>query len=166
MFYRAILIPVLHIAIPVVRSSYSDVFYSQLAREAISVVESRRVGEVPITSTFYIYSFFQLRLVVLSFFHAQGLGFWFLVLLRTYPRVLTPTNLMKMTVTIGSRLDVLKMDRPSAPYSPRMVNVASFDRSSGYLNYDGGWAMPLKVFVAWLPASLPRVVSDSRKICR
>jgi sarcosine oxidase / L-pipecolate oxidase len=43
-------------------------------------------------------------------------------------------------VAIGSRLHVLKDGEAIRSSFPKGVNVASFEGSFGYLNFDGGWA--------------------------
>ena len=43
-------------------------------------------------------------------------------------------------IAIGSKLSVLKDQQAICSVFPQGVKVASFEKSFGYLNYDGGWA--------------------------
>ena len=50
------------------------------------------------------------------------------------------TKYYENDVVIGSRLHALKDGEAIRSVFPKGVNVASFEKSSGYLNLDGGWA--------------------------
>jgi sarcosine oxidase/L-pipecolate oxidase len=101
----------------IVRSSYSDSFYSRLAQEAI---QSWKAGEWGGT-------YHESGVLVIGSSSDTSNGAY-------------ANKFYENDLAIGSRLAVLKDGEAIRSAFPQGVNVASFEGSSGYLNYDGGWA--------------------------
>jgi sarcosine oxidase / L-pipecolate oxidase len=125
--------------IPVVRSSYSDIFYSQLAREAIQSWKAEEWESAYHEYVLYI-SVLSIAISSAQFLSCARSGVLVLGSSSDISKSAYTDQSYENDVAIGSRLDVLKDGQAIRAVFPKDVNVASFDRSSGYLNHDGGWA--------------------------
>ncbi|THH33067.1 hypothetical protein EUX98_g1151 [Antrodiella citrinella] len=98
----------------VVRSSYSDVFYTQLARDAIA--EWKNEAE-------WGYCYHECGVVVLGQSKASYAN-------KAY------TN----DVSLGARISTLSTPSAVRSVFPSTVSTGSFEDLTGYVNHDGGWA--------------------------
>ncbi|KAJ3519778.1 hypothetical protein NM688_g9253 [Phlebia brevispora] len=100
----------------VVRSSYSDIFYSRLAKEAIQLWKDREVwGDT---------------------YHESGV---FVVHESTGSETYTDQSHTN-DLAIGSRVVELKTPSDIRAIFPASAKTSSFEGVYGYLNRDGGWA--------------------------
>ncbi|PSR73762.1 hypothetical protein PHLCEN_2v10406 [Hermanssonia centrifuga] len=99
----------------IVRSSYSDIFYSQLAREAIHLWKDESVwGDT---------------------YHESGV----LVLRKSGNEAYTDQSYHN-DIALGAHLEDLTTPDAIRATFPADIKTPSFEGSSGYLNHDGGWA--------------------------
>ncbi|KIM81419.1 hypothetical protein PILCRDRAFT_8774 [Piloderma croceum F 1598] len=101
----------------VVRSSYSDNFYARLAQEAIQSWKTKEWGN----------TYQESGVLVLGSSSDASKGAY-------------TNSSYENDIAIGSRVNVLKDGDAIRSVFPKGVKVASFQDSSGYLNFDGGWA--------------------------
>lgn len=100
--------------LPVVRSSYADVFYAQLARDAIAAWKDKNEWE--------------------DTYHESGV----LVVIEGTGSYTDQAYMNDMQ--LGARIEPLPDAAAFRSVFPQGVKTSSFEGRAGYLNRDGGWA--------------------------
>ncbi|KAH8087840.1 FAD dependent oxidoreductase [Cristinia sonorae] len=98
----------------VVRSSYSDVFYTRFAREAIA--EWKNTSEWG------------------DCYHESG------VVVVGNSEATYADKAYENDISLGARIDTLSTPGAVRSAFPSGIKTGSFDNTTGYLNHDGGWA--------------------------
>ena len=117
---------------PVVRTSYADNYYAELAQEAIHLWRDEKEWK----DTYHECAMIMIRFLKIPIYFQPRSG---VVVLGSGEGTYADKS-HDNDMALGARLQALDNGHAIRGIFPPQIKVASFTRSSGYLNRDGGWA--------------------------